>query len=87
LNITLHCVLQKYSKKRQNDLTSFAGLILYVIYTSHIMACAWLIVGSVKDCKIDVTIDDVDPEGGNVDENCTQSWVYKNDFYNKSVPT
>lgn len=58
LNILLHCVLQKYSKKRQNDLTSFAGLILYVIYTSHIMACAWLLVGTYKDCRIDTTIED-----------------------------
>jgi hypothetical protein len=88
LNITLHCVLQKYSKKRQNDLTSFAGLILYVIYTSHIMACAWLLVGTYKDCRIDKDMDDVDPNGDNVNlSNCTQSWVYKNEFYNKAVPT
>jgi hypothetical protein len=72
LNITLHCVLQKYSKKRQNDLTSFAGLILYVIYTSHIMACAWLLVGTYKDCRIDPAKEDVDPTGDNVDlSNCT----------------
>lgn len=69
-------------------MTSFAGLILYVIYTSHIMACAWLLVGTYKDCKIDKDLDDVDPEGGNVNlNNCTQSWVYKNEFYNKAVPT
>jgi hypothetical protein len=37
--------LQKYSKKRQNDLTSFAGLILGVIYISHLMACMWLYLG------------------------------------------
>jgi hypothetical protein len=42
LYLLFGCVLQKYSKKRQNDLTGFAGLILYVIYTSHIMACLWL---------------------------------------------
>jgi|TARA_B110001450_G_C17349928_1_gene371058 hypothetical protein len=49
-------VLQKYSKKRQNDLTSFAGLILYVIYLSHIMACVWLLIGALDDCRIDVSI-------------------------------
>ena len=42
LNLFLSCLLSKYSKKRQNDLTNFAGLILYVIYLSHIMACTWL---------------------------------------------
>lgn len=88
LNVLLHCVLQKYSKKRQNDLTGFAGLILYVIYTSHIMACAWLIVGKYNECRIDPAIDDFDPKGGNVDTgNCTQSWVYKAEFYNKAVHT
>jgi hypothetical protein len=86
LNVTLHCVLQKYSKKRQNDLTGFAGLILYVIYTSHIMACAWLMVGTYKDCRIDATLDNMDSD--NIDtSNCTQSWVYKNDFYYKAVHT
>jgi hypothetical protein len=87
LNITLHCVLQKYSKKRQNDLTSFAGLILYVIYTSHIMACAWLLVGTYKDCRINNEIDyqSVDENVNTTD--CTQSWVYKNEFNNKGVPT
>jgi sorbitol-specific phosphotransferase system component IIC len=69
LNITLHCVLQKYSKKRQNDLTSFAGLILYVIYTSHIMACAWLMVGTYKDCRIDP---EKEIQDDNIDtSNCT----------------
>ena len=51
LYLLFGCALQKYSKKRQNDLTGFAGLILYVIYTSHIMACAWLYLGASKDCK------------------------------------
>jgi hypothetical protein len=63
LNLLLTCVLQKYSKKRQNDLTSFAGLILYVIYLSHIMACIWLMIGVINDCG--------DPAGADVEENCT----------------
>lgn len=53
LNLLLQCVLQKYSKKRQNDLSSFAGLILYVIYLSHIMACIWLIIGLRSSCDQD----------------------------------
>ena len=32
-------LLSKYSKKRQNDLTQFAILIILVIYISHIMEC------------------------------------------------
>jgi hypothetical protein len=56
LTLLLACVLQKYSKKRQNDLTSFAGLILYVIYLSHIMACVWLTIGGLDDCRIRLDI-------------------------------
>lgn len=51
LQLLLGCALQKYSKKRQNDLTGFAGLILYVIYTSHIMACIWLYLGMLQKCN------------------------------------
>jgi hypothetical protein len=70
LQLVLACVLQKYSKKRQNDLTSFAGLILYVIYLSHIMACVWLMIGGLEDCRIskDIAYDGSDE---NKDENCT----------------
>ena len=50
LQLLLGCALQKYSKKRQNDLKSFAGLILYVIYVCHVMACAWLYLGMDTDC-------------------------------------
>jgi len=50
LQLLLGCLLQKYSKKRQNDLSSFAGLIFYVIYVSHMMACAWLYLGQFYDC-------------------------------------
>lgn len=70
----LGCALQKYSKKRQNDLTSFAGLILYVVYTSHLMACIWLIFGMFEDC-VDKT------------DNCTQSWVYAESFNTKPIVT
>lgn len=51
LQLLLHCALQKYSKKRQNDLSSFAGLIFIVIYVSHMMACLWLFLGFLEDCK------------------------------------
>lgn len=73
LNILLHCALQKYSKKRQNDLSGFAGLIFIVIYVSHMMACIWLWLGFMNDCS--------SPE--NESDNCTQSWVYANDFAGK----
>ena len=63
----LVCALQKYSKKRQNDLTSFAGLILYVVYTSHLMACIWLKLGMLNECN----------DGA---ANCTKSWVYAEGF-------
>lgn len=70
----LVCALQKYSKKRQNDLTSFAGLILYVVYTSHLMACIWLKLGMLKECS--------DPTPG-----CTKSWVYAESFDEKPIAT
>ena len=81
LQLLLACVLQKYSKKRQNDLTSFAGLILYVIYLSHIMACVWLIIGKIEDCRIDKTGDYT--ADADFHENCTKSWTYENDFWDK----
>lgn len=52
LQLVLGIALQKYSKKRQNDLKSFAGLILYVIYVCHVMACAWLYLGKDEACKM-----------------------------------
>jgi len=70
----LVCALQKYSKKRQNDLTSFAGLILYVVYTSHLMACIWLKLGMLKECK----------DGA---ATCTKSWVYAESFDEKPIAT
>ena len=75
LQLLLHCALQKYSKKRQNDLTSFASLIFYVIYTSHIMACCWLRIGNLRRCDEDT------------EEPCTESWVFQEGFDTKPVYT
>lgn len=74
LSFALNCALQKYSKKRQNDLIVFARLILIVIYISHLMACIWLLLGDMNPCK--------DP-----DVKCTKSWVYENSFDGKSIAT
>jgi hypothetical protein len=52
LELLLGCILQKHSKKRQNDLTSFCSLILGVIYVSHVMGCIWLWLGQSSDCKL-----------------------------------
>ena len=80
LNIILGCLLQKYSKKRQNDLTGFAGLILYVIYSSHINACCWLFLGGRFSC--------IDPETNlKVSTPCTESWIYANSFSDKPYHT
>jgi len=75
LQLLLGVALQKYSKKRQNDLSSFAGLIFYVIYVSHLMACLWLWIGQQQNCE------------ESQDEHCTKSWVYENDFFDKPKHT
>lgn len=49
--LILNIILSKLSKKRQSDLSGFASLILYVIYTSHIMACIWIFLGKQNDCN------------------------------------
>jgi hypothetical protein len=38
-------------------------------------------IGGLEDCRVDPDI----PYDGDNDkkENCTQSWVFENDFYNK----
>ena len=75
LQMLLKCALAKYSKKRQNDLTSFTILILLVIYSSHINACIWLFLGNQEPCP---------------DENelgCIKSWKYANSFDNKPITT
>ena len=74
LQLALGCALQKYSKKRQNDLKSFAGLILYVIYVCHVMACAWLYLGKDTECLV---ADPANPDKTITDASCTQSWVFK----------
>ena len=67
LQLLLSVLLQKYSKKRQNDLTSFCALILYVIYISHCCACIFIYLGKENDCK------------ETTDETCTKSWIYQDD--------
>jgi len=78
LQVILGCALQKYSKKRQNDLTSFASLIFYVIYVSHLMACAWLYLGQWYSC--------VNEDGTGI-TGCTKSWVYAAGFDDKPKHT
>ena len=70
LEILLRFALQKYSKKRQSDIIGFAGLLLYVVYICHIMACIWLKFGMFEDCHI------VKEEDGK----CIKSWVYNEGF-------
>lgn len=65
----MKCIMSKYSKKRQNDLTSFAILILLVIYINHICACIWIYLGYSNPCT-DTT----------ADSTCNKSWVYYYDF-------
>lgn len=66
-------LLQKYSKKRQNDLTSFCALILYVIYISHCCACLFIQLGKEMSCP-----------GPTTDTSCTKSWIYENAFDKKN---
>ena len=84
LELLLGCILQKHSKKRQNDLTSFCSLILGVIYVSHVMGCIWLWLGQQSPCKLD-------PESPYGDDNsvadCTASWKFAAGFENKSYHT
>jgi len=74
LQLVLKCALAKYSKKRQNDLTSFTILILLVIYSSHINACFWLYLGDLEACI-------GEPAG------CIKSWRFENNFDNKPITT
>lgn len=53
----------------------FARLILIVIYISHMMACVWLRLGQMEPCGIDSG------------DSCTMSWIYANDFLDKSNTT
>ena len=85
LELLLGCILQKHSKKRQNDLTGFCALILVVIYVSHVMGCIWLYLGGRNPCKLD----DSQPYDGekNAEDGCTASWKFANGFENKSYHT
>lgn len=68
LQFIMDYLLKSYSKKRQNDITSFSKLILYVIYSSHFNACIWLYLGKQRDCQnVDLSLE----------EPCkTSSWTY-----------
>lgn len=93
----MHWALSKYSKKRQNDLSGFTSLILFVVYISHLMACIWLWLGKMEKCPSNKEKDDIfnctenelGASGGipakcNVDlTNCQLSWIYKNGFWSK----
>ena len=95
LRYFMHWALSKYSKKRQNDLSGFTSLILMVVYTSHLNACVWLKIGKMYPClKQDIaaqlesgekSITELYADDANkLDSNeCTPSWIYKNDFYPK----
>ena len=61
---------------RPNDLIRFAGVIFYIVYLNHVMACLWLQLGQMHDCDSQIIA-----EG----ERCTDSWLYANDFPNRFV--
>ena len=64
---------------------SFASLIIGVVYVAHTMGCVWIYLGKAEPCKIDDDlIQDLDT---NLKEDCTVSWVYANDFEEKSYGT
>lgn len=89
LELLLSVVLQKYSKKRQNDLSSFCALILIVIYLSHLNACIWLYLGTQFPCKKDESLfyilDSDSDSDANQLEGCTASWVYANEFEKQRI--
>ena len=71
-------LLAKYSKKRQNDLTSFGTLIVNVIYISHISACIWINLGYQSEC---LPAEDGTPApGAEEGSDCVVSWIYDNGF-------
>lgn len=71
-------LLAKYSKKRQNDLTSFGTLIVNVIYISHISACIWINLGYQSECLPQE--DGTPAEGAEEGSDCVVSWIYDNGF-------
>lgn len=78
LEMIMKYLLRKYSKKRQNDLTSFGALIVIVIYVAHITGCLFLNLGFQYPCKINAN--EVQDGDENLSEDCTLSWIYANDF-------
>lgn len=49
--LLLSIALQKLSKQRQNDLNTFCGLILNIVYISHVSACFWIYLGKMYPCE------------------------------------
>jgi len=85
LDMIMRIILQKKSKKRQNDLITFCDLIMGVIYISHLCGCIWIHLGGQYDCKLDRRLGW--DENTNLKENCVTSWIYANDFELKSNHT
>ena len=81
--LILGFVLSKYSKKRQQDLSGFVALLIFVVFIAHFMACIWLSLGFKEACygsflsqDINITYTTSDPQY----EYCIKSWVYMNGF-------
>jgi len=68
---------RKYSKTRQNDLTSFGCLLFFMIYVAHVMGCIWIKLGHQYPCD---ERQETNVYNLGLDNKCTQSWVYANDF-------
>jgi hypothetical protein len=45
LEILLSRCLKNFSKKRANDLSSFACIIFFTVYLAHLMGCIWIKLG------------------------------------------
>ena len=52
---------------------------------AHTMGCLWVHLGKQQPCKIDE--DELQDMEANLQENCYASWVYANDFEDKSIAT
>ena len=70
--------LRKYSKKRQNDLSTFGALILMVVFIAHLTGCYFIELGMQYPCKIDPL--EVQDGETNLADDCTLSWIYANGF-------
>jgi len=47
--------LSRYAKKRQSDLIGFCVLIIFILYTGHVMACIWLALGFMSPCSENIS--------------------------------